>query len=168
MYTLSFVSFLNKKESDNSFTQTEIETLNKEIQTQTIPTITKNTESQTENQTEIKKVYDPINYFEYEIDEERILNEYLYNSFSNSNLLSTNYCKSKVHLPLPCIVKTTLDKIPENKGEFENIDLNEKEEKYTNEKYSVNDRLIHELKQNLKTSNYGLRRRKSKYIVKSE
>jgi hypothetical protein len=205
MYTLSFISYVNKNISNDSFTQTEIETTNIGIQASPIPIITKNTIVQTddnktidENIDENKLSYSPINYFKYEIDEGEILDNSLHCYSDNENLQfkycnnselrgnknqdynfnETNFGKVPSNFgkvpsnfgKVPCF-EANFDKVPSNFGKVpcslssSSLNIHNKDykeiEKYKPD-YSLNDRLIFELKKNLKTSNYGLRRRKKR------
>jgi hypothetical protein len=133
MYTLSFINMLNKSEKMDDFTQTEKEEMvDKNVQITPIPIITKNTTSQTTQNLHTNLSYSPINYFEYEIDE--------------------NIYKNKVTPCVPKVIIKEETKVP--------LSI---EGKICNRDYSLNDRLITELKQHLTTTNYGLRRRKKRY-----
>ena len=141
MYTLSFITMLNKTEM-----------VDKDIQITPIPVITKNSTSQTTQNTNLS--YSPINYFQYEIDEDNLLP-----------------MKKSCKVPL---TKTSLDcKVPLTKTckVLQQPKFFKEETKITfddrwqgcNKDYSLNDKLITELKQHLSTTNYGLRRRKGRY-----
>jgi len=154
MYTLSFILYENKNETNDNSTQTEIQTKNVEIQATPLPIITKNTSTSTVSISE-KLSYSPINYFKYEIDEESILSNCLY-SYSNENL-QNKYCFNN---------KIKNDKIKtECKTEYKIKTDKIKEPASSNVSHenSLNDHLILELKQNLKMNNYGLRRRRKIY-----
>jgi hypothetical protein len=138
MYTLSFITMLNKTEM-----------VDKDVQITPIPIITKNSGTFTGTQNlHTNLSYSPINYFQYEIDEDTLPS----NTFGKGTLPS-------IECTLPSIDifgKGTCQILQQPK-------VFKEETKKGNRDYSLNDKLITELKQHLNTTNYGLRRRKRRY-----
>jgi hypothetical protein len=141
MYTLSFITMLNKTEM-----------VDKDIQITPIPIITKNSGTFTGTQNlHTHLSYSPINYFQYEINEDTLLSK-LGTLPSKLGTLPSN-----ITCQIPCRLSTASVKVSQQPKVFK------EETKKGNRDYSLNDKLITELKQHLNTTNYGLRRRKRRY-----
>ena len=165
MYSLSFVEIANKKEKKDTFTETIVIINNKEVQT------------------ESKLQYSPINYFKYEIDEDNLYDfdtNWLDKYKCKSNKVNCNlylhekgvrndiYGSSNSNFNIGCkIYEKEIAKVNCQSAPLTQItqptpltqNFNEKKIDYN--MYSLNDKLIDELKENLKCTNFGLRKRRN-------
>jgi len=168
MYTLSFVSILNKSEKVESFTQTTAPlNVDKNIQISPIPIITKNTQTNTNLNTNLP--YNPIDYFKYEIDEDYICS----NNYKPTQPTTTQASFSQPTTTHPTTTHPTTTHLTTTQAVTTQAFFSQPittqavtaqavtaQPFFCNKDYSLNDKLITELKQHLNTTNYGLRRRK--------